>query len=593
MSVADASRGPVGGPRPGGPRPADLFRHVTRFLYTQNPFYLLSVAFVLHSTRLWYRAGAGPFDPWPLMGIICGFIVLVGAVGFVLVRFGRVWDDARSIFLILLLLFVELSLTFDSVLVSQPATGRILLAIGLTLAVVVSEGLLIGLRIRLPALYRIPYHLFLVLLFLYPLAIVTGLGDDTGAAVWRVYLFSPVAALVLTTLLPAMRRGPHYVAQTGTPWHWPWFPWSLFGFLSVCVGLRAYALSLSFDTVLMQKFDAAMKLDTAFGIYFVAPLLLAVAVLLLEAGIVGKNRSLQGLALLLPFACIVVSVTPRFGSAPYVDFLDRFIARVGSPLWVAAVAAVVFLAYARARRVRLAGESFWAALLVASCVSRSTIDLGSVVAPQPWALWFAALVLGYVGLRRRESWRVFAAALCILGAARADVLPGMQPLIRDGVRLHLAGLAVLIVGAAFHDKFAELLRGFGVPMLVTGAMFAAASPPAYFAGLPEWSPLLYGTGMAAAAFTYAYSLGHPAYFFAGLTNLILLTGRLLYELASALRRLFDWDGATWFVWGLVWFALAVVISAVKAGLARRLAWFVPRSHRCRGASRAYPGSRGN
>src|SRR5262249_16988315 len=159
-----------------------------RLVYTQNPFYLLSLAFVLHSTRLWYHAGAGPFDPWPLMAIIGSYILLAAATGFVVVRVGKVWDDARSIFLILLLLFVELSLTFDGVLVNQPATGRLLLAIGLFLAVAVSEALLIGLRIRLPILYRIPYHLLLVLLFAYPLAIVTGLGTDVGAGVWRVYL---------------------------------------------------------------------------------------------------------------------------------------------------------------------------------------------------------------------------------------------------------------------------------------------------------------------------------------------------------------------------------------------------------------------
>jgi len=79
MSLADARRGPGEVLRPNPPAPTDFFRHVARFLYTQNPFYLLSVAFVLHSTRLWYRQGAGPFDPWPLMGIICGYILLRGS----------------------------------------------------------------------------------------------------------------------------------------------------------------------------------------------------------------------------------------------------------------------------------------------------------------------------------------------------------------------------------------------------------------------------------------------------------------------------------------------------------------------------------
>jgi hypothetical protein len=510
------------------------------------------------------------------MGIICGYILVVAAVGFVLVRYGNVWDDARSIFLILLLLFVELSLTFDGVLVSKPATGRALLAIGLTLAVVVSEGLMIGLRIRLPLLYRIPFHLFLALLFLYPLAIVTGLGDDTSAAVWRVYLFSPVAAVVLVTLLPAIRRGPKYVAQTGTPWGWPWFPWCLFGFLTICVGLRAYALSLSFDTVLMQSLKDAMRLDSAFGLYFLVPMLLAVALLMLEAGIVGRNQRLQRLALAIPFACLALSLANPEGSAPYAAFLHRFVLRVGSPLWLSALAGLGFFAYARLRQVRFASASFWGALLIASCISRTTLDLSTAVSPQTWALWFAAVVQGAVGLRNRQSWRVFAATICLLAAVRSDFLSDVEPLFKDGLVLHLAGLAVLILGAIFDDAFAGCLRRAGVPLLIAAAICAASIPGASPVNLPHWIGPVYGAAVVATTFAYAYVAADPSYFFAGLANLFLLTGRLLYELAGVLRRLFDWEAATWFVWGLVWLALGVLISAWKAGLARRLAKFVPR-----------------
>lgn len=577
MSPADGPREPARSPLVAVAQPpTDMFHKIARFLYTQNPFYLLSVALVLHSTRLWYREGVGPFNPWPLMGIIGGYIILVAGVGFVLVRVGKVWDDARSIFLIMLLLFVELSLTFDGVLVSQPATGRALLATGLALAVVVSEGLLIGLRIRLPPLYRIPYHLFLALLFLYPLAVVAGMRGEASAAVWRVYLFSPATAVVLLTLLPAIRRGPQYVAQTGTPWHWPWFPWGLFGFLTICAGLRAYALSLSFDPVLMQKLDEAMRLESAFGLYFLVPILFAVAVLLMEAGIVTRNRRVQTIALAVPFACVVLSMTWRVGSAPYIDFLDRFIVRVGSPLWLSAVAGLVFAAYARLRQVRFASESFWGLLLIAAIIGRTTTDLSNVISPQTWALWFVAIVQGVLGLRTRQSWRVCTAAICGLAAVRTDFLIAAEPLIRDALPLHLAGLAVLGIGALFNDRFSGVLRQAGVPILVTAMIGAVGFHGEYDVRLPQGIVLVYAAVIVATTFAYAYVVGAPAYFYAGLTNLCLLTARLLYELAGVLKRLFDWQGATWFVWGLVWFAVGVLISAWKAGLAGRLARVVPR-----------------
>ena len=557
------------------PRSPTGFQQIASFLYTQNPFYLLSVAFVLHSTRLWYRQGTATFDPWPLMGIIGGYILAVTFTGFFLVKFGKVWDDARSIFLILPLLFVELSLLFDGILISQPATGRALLAIGLTLAVAVSEGLLIGLRIRLPMFFRIPYHLILVLLFLYPLAIVTGLGSDTSQAIWRVYLFSPVAAAVLLTLLPAVRRGANYSAQSGVPWKWPWFPWSLFGFLAICLALRTYALTLSFDTVLMQSLRDAMRLDTAFGFYFLVPILLAVAVLMLEAGIVGQYPKLQRVALAIPLVCLVLSVTSPEPSAPYTAFLDRFVSRLGSPLWLSVLAGIIFLAYARLRNVRYASESLWAALLIASCIGPTTVDLETAVAPQSWVLWFVAIVQGARGVRYRRSWHIFSAVICLLLAVRADLLSDVNSLYRDGSLLNLAGLAVLIVVAIFDDAFTRALSYVGLSMLLAAETWAVFLSAVDSSDLPSWFGLLYGVAVMCVTFAFAYFAGGRTYFYAGLANLLLLTGRLLFELNGILQRLFHWEGAAWFVWGIVWLALGGLISACKGGFARRLAKIVP------------------
>jgi len=465
---------------------------------------------------------------------------------------------------------------FDGLLVSQPATGRALLATGLILAVVISEGLLIGLGIRLPMLYRIPYHLFLVLLFLYPLAIVIGLGDDTGAAVWRVYLFSPAAGLVLLTLLPAIRRGPGYVAENGTPWRWPLFPWALFGFLTICVSLRSYALSLSFDTVLMQNLDAAMRLDSAFGPYFLVPILLAIALLFLEGGIVTHNRTIQTLALALPFVCVALSRTPPAGSAPYDSFLQQFIDRVGSPMWIASLASLIFLAFAYVRQVRMAGAAFWGALLIAACVDRRTIDLTNTASLQTWAFWFAAAVQGFVGLRNRQSWRLFAATVCGLIAARLDLLGGANSLYKDLLPLHLAGIAVLGLGMFCHDAFAGWLRWVGMPLLVMAAIGATGITGEFPASVPAWVASVYGAAIVCISFAYAYAIRSPEYFLSGLANVVLLAGRLFYDLSGILKRLFHWEGAVWFVWGLAWFALGVLISSAKAGGIDRLLRLAPR-----------------
>jgi hypothetical protein len=578
MSSGDSPQGAGDAARADQKKPVGYGWWIARRLYTQNPFYLLSVACVLHSTRLWYREGAGPFDPWPLMAMIGGFILLVAATGFVLVRFGKVWDDARSILLIILLLFVELSLTFDGVLLSQPATGRALLLTGWLLAVVVSEAVLNGLRIRLPILYRIPYHLMLVLLFLYPLAIVGGLGKNADAAVWRIYLFSPVAAAAILALLPAVRRGPPYVAESGTPWKWPLYPWSLFVFLMICLGFRAYALSLSFDPVLTQNLAQAMRLESAFGLYFLTPMLFAVGLLLLEAGIVRNKSWSRNLALFIPAVCVYLSIPSLSGTAPYAAFLHQFIDRVGSPLWLAVLGSICFYALACLRQVRNAEPAFWIMLLAGSCMTRTTVDLSSLVAPQAWALWLAAALQVLLGRWRMDALGAVVTIIAAIAGCRASFLAGASPLYRDIIPLHAAGLALLAVAAVFDDGLARWLRKAGLPLLV-GAAFAACLPNVWPSSYSAWLSAAYLGGVIGMAIGYSYLLRMPEYFYGGLLNLTIGVGRLLYELSGYLKRLFGWEGAAWFVWGLVWFALAVLISARKAGITLWMVRFVPRGGR--------------
>ena len=51
------------------------------------------------------------------------------------------------------------------------------------------------------------------------------------------------------------------------------------------MGIRAYALSLSFDPVLSLNFRAAMRMETAFGAYFLIPLVFFPLV----AGFLGRD----------------------------------------------------------------------------------------------------------------------------------------------------------------------------------------------------------------------------------------------------------------------------------------------------------------
>src|SRR5262249_421693 len=152
----------------------------------------------------------------------------------------------RTVLLLVVLMFLATSVTFDELLAVAPHRGFICFLVGLLWTVGVSEAVLRGIRLRLPAWFRGPYYLILSLFFLYPLPLQPFLADPhRPAMMWGLFGFSTAAGLAFLTLLPAIRRGPEYVRDNGSPWPWPFYPWSLFVYLGVAVIGRAFLLCWS------------------------------------------------------------------------------------------------------------------------------------------------------------------------------------------------------------------------------------------------------------------------------------------------------------------------------------------------------------
>lgn len=133
-----------------------LRNRALRFVATNNPFYLVATCFLLYGLHQSFRSELDAANCWVLMGILGAYTVLLTVVSLVIVRRGQVWDDARTIMVILPLLFVATSVSFDGLLVSSPAAGLRMSLCGL--AVAVSEALLSGLRMTFPAAFHVPYY---------------------------------------------------------------------------------------------------------------------------------------------------------------------------------------------------------------------------------------------------------------------------------------------------------------------------------------------------------------------------------------------------------------------------------------------------
>ena len=283
------------------PRSLRPARGLLRRLYTSNPFYVISADLVFVGLRMSLDTSGTTFETWALMLAIAGYTLLLATTACLLIRRGNVWDDLRTVLLLVVMMFLALSVTFDETLTSNPRFGVACDLAGLLFAVFVSEGVLRVIRLGLPALFRVPYYLILTLFFLYPAALVSLLGDPASPALqWALFGFSPLAGLVFLSLLPATRRGPQYVSKNGSPWRFPLYPWALFGLLAMAVCGRAFYLCISLHFVERTSQHFVERSHSIFGPYFLVPFLFALDVLLLELGIVARNRTVLRTAIARP-----------------------------------------------------------------------------------------------------------------------------------------------------------------------------------------------------------------------------------------------------------------------------------------------------
>jgi hypothetical protein len=525
-----------------------------------NPFYVLSAMLVLVGLWTSFGAQARADQTWALMFGLAGYTLMLAVPACLLVRFGGVWEDVRTVLLLVVLMFLATSVTFDETLARNPRLGVTCYAVGLLFAVAVSEGMLRGMRLALPGWFRGPYYLMLALFFLYPAALVPLLDRPRGEALqWALFGFSPAAGLVSLTLLPAIRRGPEYVRDNGSPWRWPLYPWSLFAFLGFGVAARSFLLCWS-----MQHVERTEPERFIFGPYFLTPSLLAAAVLLLEMGLVARSRGVLRAAMAMPIVLVVLAVVGHRSDPLFREFLAMFIARLGgTPLYLTVLAAGGFYAYAALRRVPGTVEALTASLAALAVVGPGTLDLHQLGPPRPGPiLAVAALQLG-LGLKHHDAWRCLVGAGCLVIAAMCEGALAH----RGPIAFHLALVSVLVLGAAFDGALGRALRTAGAMMALLACLGVLAGRFDRTASIPPWAIEAYPPTMVALIAGYGLMLGHRPSLAAAALGLCGCLAAVGWRGYSALRQAIA--GLDYIALGLVLLALAELISLAKAGLLPR------------------------
>ena len=537
---------------------------LVRLLYTQNPFYLIGTFLILFGLQQCLGSEPTLATSGSLIAIVAAYTLLLAAIAALVIRWGQVWDDARTILLVIVLLFFMLSTSLDYHLIETPLAGMCLLGGGLVFSVLVSEGLLRGLRIGLAAQYRGPYYLILALLFLYPVALAwLGFAGWYGARTWAIFAFPSAAGLALLTLLPAARTPARREPATSTPWPWPFYPWSLFVYLTIGLAIRAWWLTIAFETAKGVYFRP----------YFLLPLVLAWSALVLEMGKVRRSHGAVAAGLALPILGLAFAFPGPAHSGGEITLYWRLAETIGSPPQLAVGSLLLFYGWAWLRRVR-AAEGFLIALgVLASVVGRHTLDWDTLTPPQPLPLAVVGGALLLTGLRRESTWHALAGAVVSVAAAKLGAPVNVDA---GGLwfwQCHAPVLAMLAAAALFNDRLAHLLRELGWRAAPVLAIVATAVYPWTWPGLGELTLSAY------LALVLLLSLGlwvrqkEVAALAAAVGTLaanLLAHARQLYML---LDQTLLAEGLPWLAGGLIVVALALGISLLKMGFWGR-AWQV-------------------
>jgi hypothetical protein len=562
-SVAPSLVAPVqrSGTRRKSPSVGSELAALGRLLYTHNPFYVASAWMVFSGLTASFSVRAGAFDAWSLTVSLAAYTLLLSVTALLVIRLGKVWDDARSLLLLIVLMFLGISVSFDGILASTPDLALRYYLLGWLFSATTSEALLRSLRLKLRWLFRLPFHLLLALFFVYPLLLAPRLGDPRDPVLmWELFGFSTIAALIFLALVPAVRRGPAYVRGNGSPWPWPWFPWVLFGMLALCISLRAYYLCLSLHFV--------GAFSSIFAPYFLLPLGLAAIVVLLESGLTSASSRVVGWAMQAPLGLVLLAVISRPHDPMYRAFLAQFHETLGAgPLVLTLWLMAAFYLFAAVRSAANANFLLTGTLAILSFAMAQTAPSPSN-GLHPLPLLIAGTWQVGIGLRRRSSGDlVVGAGLWVVSAAFAG-----QGIVFDSwhgiVPVHSLLAIFLAAGYWYRDRTGRYARIAAATFGFALASVVALGNETVFPGLPDWAYVLYPLAMSALLVGYGYITAHRWCYAAAAGSILVCTVSLATRAYfDALERVIGLNQLTW---GAIFFLLAATISLLKSGLPHRL-----------------------
>ena len=425
-------------------------RSLGRFLYTQNPFYLISCGLILYGLQIARHSYGDLVSQSMFLTVgISSYTILMAITAIAVIRLGKVWEDARSILLVVVIGQFALPTGLDELCNWDWKQGGILLAASAVSAFLITEIVLRLCRMRLPGWYRCSYFALLAVFYATPTLLGYAVAErHTRLSNWGAPLFSLLIGFALLLLVPAVRQGQRLLRNNGTPWRWPLYPLSAFVIVIVLAGIRTHAVWMSFGFI-----GAAARFEP----FLLLPILFALLVLLAESDAMSAKPLRCYYA--LGMAPVMLACGTSRGGMSYLPIEYDLQLYFGSALTISLVSLVAFYSYLLARKIPGAVHA-----LVASIVALALLGkMPEIAATEGVRHWMIALVACFLYflhcLRNYRSdirWLAFAASTCLTIAMTGEAY--QQERIAAISAFAVATLAMMAIGGCFHTKLARVLR---------------------------------------------------------------------------------------------------------------------------------------
>lgn len=531
-------------------------RSLGRFLYTQNPFYLISCFLILYGLQIATIANGNLLSRSVFLTIsIAAYTLLMAVTCVAVVRLGKVWEDARSILLVVLISQVALSTGLDELSIIDWNTATPLLILGATFAFVITEMTLRSCRLRLPSWYRMSLYAIGLVFFLTPVALGHAVGTrNTTLTSWGAPLFSTLIGAGLLLLVPAMRKGPRLVADNGTPWSWPLYPLSAFAILVVLAAIRSHAVWMSFGYI-----GGAVRFEP----FLLLPIALAVLVLFVESER-QQNSSARSFCAMAAAPAMLLCGISRGGMTHlpiHADMQTYF----GSAQTIALASLLGFYLYMWVRGTT--GSEFAViGTLLAFCGFSDLPRIADAVGLRHWMFAGGASAFMLANclwdFRSDRKWLVFAmlTVVTLLMAGHTHD----QLVFYSMIAGTFAVAAMLTIGACFTTELATFLRQTAAALLIAASSGVVAWEILRSPGMIPIALLMAGGAVSLVYMQIIRRRGWLYIFAIQSTCLIAVLGWHGYESGALSQG--NWPIQS----GLMCFLIGLTITSAKTGLCVRI-----------------------